>query len=146
MSNPHIGIHVPTKREGEKPQSKGNFGGGPRASQKLFWFDAFSAQVGCNTGNASLSCELTVQGSKYSAESGTEIRAGVSRFTIPPCHEPKHCILTEVLFGDGFSGLSGIEIDAQMDGRATMWYIDDILLRWHDDTCAAGIERQRSRF
>ncbi|EFE31934.1 uncharacterized protein ARB_01187 [Trichophyton benhamiae CBS 112371] len=146
VSNPHIGIHVPTKREGEKPQSKGEFGGGPRASQKLFWFDAFSAQVGCNTGNTSRACELTVQGLKYSAESGTEIRAGVSRFTIPPCREPKHCILTEVLFGDGFSGLSGIEIEAQMDGRATMWYIDDILLKWHDDTCASGIERQRSRF
>ncbi|KAG5205851.1 hypothetical protein GTR04_6781 [Trichophyton interdigitale] len=146
VSNPHIGIHVPTKRDGEKPQSKGEFGGGPRASQKLFWFDAFSAQVGCSTGNTSHSCELTVQGLKYSAESGTEIRAGVSRFMIPPCREPKHCILTEVLFGDGFSGLSGIEIEAQMDGRAAMWYIDDILLRWYDDTCAAGIERQRSRF
>ncbi|EFE41956.1 hypothetical protein TRV_03313 [Trichophyton verrucosum HKI 0517] len=146
VSNPHIGIHVPTKQEGEKPQSKGEFGGGPRASHKLFWFDAFSAQVGCNTGNSSRACELTIQGLKYSAESGTEIRAGVSRFTIPPCREPKHCILTEVLFGDGFSGLSGIEIEAQMDGRATMWYIDDILLKWHDDTCAAGIERQRSRF
>ncbi|EFQ97543.1 hypothetical protein MGYG_00584 [Nannizzia gypsea CBS 118893] len=146
VSYPHIGIHVPTKRNGGKTQSKGIFGGGSRASQRLFWFDAFSAEVGCDNGNSTHTCELTIQGLKYSAESGTEVRAGITKFAIPPCHESKHCTLTDVLFGDGFNGLSGIEIEAQVAGRAVMWYIDDILLRWHDDTCAAGIKRQRSRF
>ncbi|KAK2857275.1 hypothetical protein FQN49_004861 [Arthroderma sp. PD_2] len=146
VSNPHIGIYVPAGKKGVKARPKGEFGAGPRAAKKLFWFDAFVGHAGCDNGNSTMPCELTVTGLKYSAESDTEIPAGTSKFVIPPCIGPKHCNLTRLIFGDGFSGLSGMEIEARVGGKAVTWYVDDLKLRWHDDTCAAGIERQRSRF
>ncbi|KAF3490955.1 uncharacterized protein GIQ15_00472 [Arthroderma uncinatum] len=146
VSNPHIGIYVPTEKKGAEARPKGEFGAGPRAANELFWFDAFTTHAGCDNGNSTKSCELTVKGLKYSTESDTEIPSGTSKFVIPPCVGLNRCNLTQIIFGDGFSGLSGMEIEARVAGKAVMWYIDDVKLRWHDDTCAAGIKRQRSRF
>ena len=139
LSNPHVGILVP--RQGRR---KGGFGCGPRSQEMIYWFDVFSAYLGCGNGNGNKDCVVNVSASRYSEDSG-EVVAGNATFIIPPCRPNSKCQLTPIEFGEGFRGITDIKFEATVSDKAVTLYVDDLKLRWHDDSCEAGLRRESSR-
>ncbi|KAK2743251.1 hypothetical protein FQN57_004940 [Myotisia sp. PD_48] len=148
FSKPCIGIFVPSKERGPNGEGfEGEFGAGPRSYNNIYWFDAYSAYVGCSNEHLTKTpCEMTITALRFDLGSNTEIPSASSTFLIPACMGPHNCNLTQIVLGSEFRGLSGLKIKAMEADSRAMWYIDDISLKWYDDSCAAGKERQRSRF
>jgi hypothetical protein len=149
-SAPHLAVFDPSI--GAAPGSiyaglipKGGFGAGPRANQRAFWFHVYSAHFGCGTKGLNQRCVVTVSAIQYSATTGKEIIHAKETFYLPPCSGEKKCPLTEIKLGRGFRGLSAIVFAAEVDGTPVPWVIDDLKMVWYDNSCAAGLERLRSR-
>ncbi|KLJ08504.1 hypothetical protein EMPG_16047 [Blastomyces silverae] len=150
-SNPHIGIYIPEKSEDNRGSpyagllAGGEFGAGPRRSLDTFWFDAYSANFGCDNGSANTTCAVAVSAVRYSAQTKTEESAGTRRFVIPPCPGYRNCTLSPLDFGDSFRGISGLKFSASVQDKPVIFFVDDIKMNWYNNTCAAGLERLRSR-
>ncbi|OAT03818.1 hypothetical protein BDBG_00496 [Blastomyces gilchristii SLH14081] len=150
-SNPHIGIYIPEKSEDNRGSPYagllhgGEFGAGPRSSLDTFWFDAYSANFGCDNGSANTTCAVTVSAVRYSAQTKIEESAGTRRFAIPPCPGYRNCRLSSLDFGDSFLGISGLKFSASVQDKPAIFFVDDIKMNWYNNTCAAGLERLRSR-
>ena len=112
---------------------------------KTFWFDAYSAHVGCGNRAQGASCTVTVSAVKYSAKSKKEETTSSATFSVPSCPGREKCRLTRIELGDGFRGLSGIVFKASMGGKPVTLFVDKIAMNWHDNSCEAGLERVRSR-
>ncbi|OAX85149.1 hypothetical protein ACJ72_00484 [Emergomyces africanus] len=150
-SNPHIGIYVPEKNKDNRGSpyagllSGGEFGAGPRSSLNNFWFDAYSAYFGCDNGSTNTTCAVTVSAVRYSTKTSTEEAAGTRKFTLLPCPGYKNCTLSPLDFGDSFRGISGLQFSASVQDKPVIFFVDDIKMNWYNNTCAAGLERLRSR-
>ncbi|OJD15629.1 hypothetical protein AJ78_04121 [Emergomyces pasteurianus Ep9510] len=150
-SNPHIGIYVPDKNKDNRGSpyagllSGGEFGAGPRSSLNTFWFDAYSAYFGCDNGSANTTCAVTVSAVRYSTKTNAEEAAETRKFTLPPCPGYKNCTLSPLDFGDSFRGISGLQFSASVQDKPVILFVDDIKMNWYNNTCAAGLERLRSR-
>ena len=117
-------------------ESIGEFGAGPRSSESAYWIDAHSAYLGCSNAGPG-DCTITING--YDAASST--RTVYQTVTQAPCPGLKNCTLALVEFTPGFKNLSGIQILAAVNDRPVTWYMDDLQLRWSNDSCAAHLER-----
>ncbi|KKZ59823.1 hypothetical protein EMCG_05352 [[Emmonsia] crescens] len=150
-SNPHIGIYVPAKNKDNRGSpyagllAGGEFGAGPRSSLDTFWFDAYSAYFGCDNGSANTTCAVTVSAVRYSTKTNTEEAVGMRTFTLPPCPGYKNCTLSPLDFGVSFRGISGLQFSASVRDKPVIFFVDDIKMNWYNNTCAAGLERLRSR-
>ncbi|OJD21291.1 hypothetical protein ACJ73_07369 [Blastomyces percursus] len=150
-SNPHIGIYIPEKRKDNRGSpyagllDGGEFGAGPRSSLDTFWFDAYSANFGCDNGSTNTTCAVTVSAVRYSAQTKIEETAGTRSFAIPPCPGYRNCMLSPLDFGDSFRGISGLKFSASVQDKPVIFFVDDIKMNWYNNTCAAGLERLRSR-
>lgn len=61
------------------------------------------------------------------------------------CAEPP-CALTQIYFDSvKFSGLSSLNIAAQVAGQDVGFYLDSFQFIWSDNSCDAGKERAGSR-
>ncbi|KAG5297348.1 hypothetical protein I7I48_06434 [Histoplasma ohiense] len=150
-SNPHIGIYIPEKSKDNRGSpyagllAGGAFGAGPRSSLNTFWFDAYSANFGCDNGFSNTTCAVTVSAVRYSTLTKTEEAAGIRKFTLPPCPGYKGCTLSPLDFGDSFRGISGLQFSASVRDKSVILFVDDIKMNWYNNSCAAGLERLRSR-
>lgn len=118
----------------------GEIGAGPRAYDSAYWIDAYSTWLGCaNSGPDD--CFITVQGYVY----GDNTSLVTQDFSQPPCPGLKNCSLALVEFGDGFRALTGLQIIATVDSNPVDWYMDDLVLGWSNNTCAAQMERSSSK-
>ncbi|EEH08988.1 conserved hypothetical protein [Histoplasma capsulatum G186AR] len=150
-SNPHIGIYIPEKSKDNRGSpyagllAGGAFGAGPRSSLNTFWFDAYSANFGCDNGFSNTTCAVTVSAVRYSTLTKTEEAAGIRKFTLPPCPGYKGCTLSPLDFGDSFRGISGLQFSASVRNKSVILFVDDIKMNWYNNSCAAGLERLRSR-
>lgn len=118
----------------------GGVGSGPRANYSAYWFDAYSAWLGCANGGAD-HCTITIKG--YT--NGNNNNATVSHIvTQPPCPGLENCSLALVSFDEGFRSLTTLQIIATVDEQAVNWYMDDLELSWSNNSCAAQLVRSSS--
>jgi len=90
-------------------------------------------------------CIVTFTGFAYIKSTDVEVTQVSASAAIPPCPEMRDCPLQAVLLGDRFTGLSGLRIVARVGDKPVIWFMDDVQLAWSNNTCAAGLERARSR-
>ncbi|KAK2738844.1 hypothetical protein FQN55_000400 [Onygenales sp. PD_40] len=149
LSKPHLGIYIPSSHPKDRGspyaglQPGGSFGAGPRAPNNVYWFDAYSAYFGCDSPKKT--CKVTVSAAKYSADIKKEKLFATRTFDVPPCAARKNCDLSAVDFGSAFRGISSIQFSAIVDDKPVMFFIGDIKMNWYNNTCAAGLERIRTR-
>ncbi|KAK4906541.1 hypothetical protein LTR28_000588 [Elasticomyces elasticus] len=55
------------------------------------------------------------------------------------------CRLEQVQFPASFRGLSGLQFQASVGNEKKIFFMDDLSMAWSNNTCAAGLLRQRSR-
>ncbi|KAK4981677.1 hypothetical protein LTR66_009796 [Elasticomyces elasticus] len=122
----------------------GEISAGPRAVESAFWFDAYSAYLGCDNEGPN-DCELSITGYQYNAFAKQEISAFQQNVTLPPCPGMTDCRLEQVQFPASFRGLSGLQFQASVGNEKKIFFMDDLSMAWSNNTCAAGLLRQRSR-
>jgi hypothetical protein len=95
--------------------------------------------AGCANGGPD-DCAITITG--YA--NGEDTVAGQT-LRQPSCPGLKNCALAFVTFDEGFRNLTTLQIVATINGKAVDWYMDDLELRWSNNTCAAQLMRSSSK-
>lgn len=127
----------------EGGQLSGEIGAGTRRSSNAFWFNAYSAYLGCdNVGPEE--CNVQISGLVYQNSTKSEVVAFQQNATLPPCLIFENCQLTQVKFAKSMKGLSGIRIQAFNGGESRSWFMDNLALGWYNNSCDAGLLRGRS--
>jgi len=65
--------------------------------------------------------------------------------TQPPCPGLKDCSLALVSLDESFRSLKTLQIVATINEKAVGWYMDDLELKWSNNTCAAQLMRSLSK-
>lgn len=119
----------------------GEISAGPRASDKIWQFDAYGADLGCDNASSS-PCAMTVTGYAYDANTTSEYPIVQQKVELPACdtHVLHNCSLKHIDF-KGFRGLSGIQFEAVVGGRQKIFVLDNLNLGWCDNSCATGLKR-----
>ncbi|KAH8725557.1 hypothetical protein GQ44DRAFT_707275 [Phaeosphaeriaceae sp. PMI808] len=148
ISQPNVAMYLPlTGRLGPSQPFAGlllpgELGAGPRASSNAYWFNAYSGYFGCAL-NGITPCTLRISGYRYDATMKEEVLVAEQNATLPACWGYIGCRLNQVVFNEGFRGLSGIQINAFTGGlgipQAHM--MDDLVMGWYNNSCSAGIMR-----
>ncbi|KAK5684171.1 hypothetical protein LTS10_004035 [Elasticomyces elasticus] len=142
-SEPHLAVFL-ANGTGVTARSMqpGEIGDGPYESNSAFWFAAFSAMMGCdNTGPDP--CTIVFTGYTYSAAANDEIATYTQNATLAPCPALNNCPLQPVSFPTSFRSLSGVRMQAFVGNEERMFFLDDMELGWSNNTCQAGMTRQR---
>lgn len=143
------GINVTGSTEADLLQF-GEIGSGPNYLDSSFFFDAYSVWFGCaNSGPGD--CTITING----FVSGANNPIVSTMITQPPCPGMKNCSLSLIDFetdlgdaseaGQGFYNLNGIQFIATAGHNEVDYYMDDLMLAWSNNTCAAQQERSSSQ-
>lgn len=122
----------------------GEIGDGPRESMSAFWFDAYSAWFGCDNRGPEV-CTIVFSAYTWGLATKTESLTFQHNETVPPCQRSKDCQLQKVDFPTSFRGLTGLQMQAFVGQEQRMFSMDDLALRWANNTCAAGLQRQSSQ-
>lgn len=122
----------------------GELGAGDRASESAFWFNAYSAYLGCDNQGPE-DCEMVINGFTYQDFSQEEVLTYQQNATIPACTAMQDCKLQLVEFAKVMTGLTGLQITAFVGGAKRIWFMDNLSMGWYNNTCAAGLLRQRSQ-
>lgn len=143
VSSPHLGVFLANASGITARSAKpGEIGDGPYEAMSAFWFDAHSAFLGCDNKGPD-SCTMMLTGYTWSPVAGNEIAAYTQNASIAPCPSLKNCKLQQVTFPDSFNTLSGLQIQAFVGEEQRMFFMDDLALAWSNNTCAAGLMRER---
>lgn len=130
-----------TNAGGQRP---GEIGAGDRASESAFWFDAYSAYLGCDYGGSD-NCTMQISGYTWQDSVQSEVLTYQQNVSLPTCPGLQDCKLQQVMFPRSMIGLSGIQFQAFASGKQRMWFMDNLSLAWSNNTCAAGLLRTRSQ-
>ena len=122
----------------------GEIGDGPRDAISAFWFDAYSAFLGCDNFGPQ-DCTMVLSGYTWNQAAKTEVLSYTQNATIPACVDFKDCHLQKVDFPESFRSLSGLQIQAFVENEQKIFFMDDLALHWSNNTCAAGMLRQSSQ-
>jgi hypothetical protein len=123
----------------------GQIGAGPHSSDDAFWFNAYSAEMGCDNGGAS-PCNMTITGYKWDDASQTEKESTQQHATIQTCTQVEDCKLDPIAFDHDFRGLSSIRFEAVIDNATVNSFImDNLSMGWSDNSCDAGNKRVTSK-
>ena len=150
VSPPHLAVFVPTGSGKRITTPFGNFSkageisDGPREAISAYWFDARSAFLGCDN-RGSDDCTMVVSAYRWSPTQKTEVLADEHNVTTKACAKSSDCKLQQVDFPSSFRGLTGLQIQAFVNNKEKMFFMDDLALRWSNNTCAAGMLRQSSQ-
>ena len=125
-------------------QRPGEIGAGDRASESAFWFNVYSAYLGCDNAGPH-DCNMLITGYVWQADTQDEVLVFQQAVSLPPCPGFQNCKLQPITFAKSMVNLSGIQIQASVDGEERMWYMDDLAMGWSNNTCAAGLLRLRSQ-
>lgn len=133
----------PTSSTDAGLERSGEIGTGDRASSSAFWFNAYSAYLGCDNDGPD-ACIMQISAYVWQASSNSEILAYQQNATLPPCPGFKDCKLEQVNFATSMKGLSGVRIQAFVGTEQKMWFMDNLAMGWYNNTCSAGLIRQMS--
>jgi hypothetical protein len=118
----------------------GDITDGPYNGLPAFWFNAYNAWLGCDNEGPD-SCIFNVTGSTWSADAGDDVETYNTQIGVPPCPNSIYCPLQHVNFPEVFRGLSGIQVQAFVNNKPVMFFMDDLALGWYDNSCDAGMKR-----
>lgn len=121
----------------------GEFGDGGSAAQSAFWFNIYSAWLGCDNSGPE-PCTYVLTAYTFNAATQSEQQLGTTNATTPACPGFQDCHLEQVTFPSTFQGLSGVQIQAYKGQDQVMFFMDDVSMGWYNNTCAAGLQRLRS--
>lgn len=113
---------------------------GPYDGMPAYWFDAKGAWLGCDNDGPD-SCVFNVTGWTWDAQASDEVATYNTQIEVLPCPGFNDCKLQHVDFPDNFRGLSGISMQASENNKPRMFFMDDLALAWHDNSCEAGMQR-----
>lgn len=113
---------------------------GPYDGLPAYWFDAKGAWLGCDNDGPD-PCLFNVTGWTWDSQASDEVATYNTQIEVPPCPGFEGCKLQHVNFPDNFRGLSGISIQAFENNKPRMFFMDDLALSWHDNSCEAGMQR-----
>ena len=117
----------------------GGIGAGPRAGLNAYWIDAYSAWLGCANGGPG-HCTIEVNG-YTNGEDAANVTQTIDQ---PPCRGLANCSLALVDFNSGFRGLTTLQITARVGSTPVDYYMDDLILGWSNNSCAAQTVRSSS--
>jgi hypothetical protein len=119
----------------------GEISAGPRASDEIWEFDAYGADLGCDNVSSG-PCTMTITGYAFDHTTQSEFAVAQQQVELPPCDTATlhNCSLKHVDF-EGFHGLSGIQFEALVGGQQKIFVIDNLNMGWCDNSCAAGLKR-----
>ncbi|KAF2227774.1 hypothetical protein BDZ85DRAFT_7493 [Elsinoe ampelina] len=149
VTPPHLAVFI-TKQTGAANIPSpgfvrpGELGAGARASNQVYWFNAYSAYLGCDNTD-SPGCMYEISGYVYDRSFRDEVLAYQSNVTVPACPALEDCDLTFVDFPLDMRGLSGLQIRAFAGEEQRIWFMDELALGWWDNSCEAGQTRARGR-
>jgi hypothetical protein len=139
----HVNGNTPIANRDKKDEYDmlpGIVGAGPRANDCTYWFNAYSAELGCDNGGSD-PCNMTISGYLWNESSRQEDKVLTQNAQIQPCNELEDCKLQHVAL-NGFEGVSSIRFQAVVDGATLKsWVIDNLSMGWYDNTCEAGRKR-----
>lgn len=149
VSPPHLVMFVANDtgdndNHNERGQVSGEIGAGIRRSSSAFWFNAYSAYLGCDNHSAD-QCKLQITGQVYHEETKSEVAAFHHTVFLSPCLLPDHCELKQVHFDLSMKALSSLRIEASVNDGPVSWFMDNLALGWSNNTCAAGLLREESQ-
>ncbi|MCJ1475061.1 hypothetical protein MMC13_003721 [Lambiella insularis] len=148
VTNSSANVHPEntTKTPGPGDDVDGEFGAGPNFANEIFWFNAYSAYIGCADAGP-LECMMTING--YGYDPAFKDVTLVARQTAyqAPCLGLDNCSLMLVTFGEDFRNLTGLQIIATVGSSPLLytWYMDSLEIGWADASCQAGQIRAASR-
>ncbi|KAI4280787.1 MAG: hypothetical protein L6R38_004183 [Xanthoria sp. 2 TBL-2021] len=117
---------------------RGELGAGPRVHENAYWIDVYSAWIGCANGGPT-DCRIDLIG--YDA-----LNSPIATQTLwqRPCLGLVNCKLAQITFSNQFRDLAGLQILAYVNETPVTFYMDDLILGWSNNTCAAQFERSSS--
>ncbi|KAJ8611629.1 hypothetical protein MRB53_037853 [Persea americana] len=121
----------------------GEFGDGSSSAVSAFWFDAYSAWLGCDNPGPE-SCTYVITAFVWDEEGRREKQIDQQTATTSACPGFQNCQLQEVQFPQSFVNLTGLQIQAYKGADQVMFFMDDVQLAWSNNTCAAGLRRAQS--
>ncbi|KAF2435996.1 hypothetical protein EJ08DRAFT_579244, partial [Tothia fuscella] len=145
-SSPNLAIFLPnltdTSPRNDGCAHIGEIGAGPRGSDSIWWFDAFSAEMACDNSSGE-PCTMIISGYKYNAEAGVELKAYEQTAKLPPCNSGLFdCKLNHIGLEAGFRGLSGIQFEAFVGSQERrIFMMDNLNMGWANNSCDAGLLR-----
>ncbi|KAK5169007.1 uncharacterized protein LTR77_006316 [Saxophila tyrrhenica] len=150
-SSPHLAVFLgnasgirskhPDNGDYIKP---GEIGDGPRESMSAYWFDAFNAWFGCDN-RGPQPCVLVFSAYTWGLATKIEALTFQHNATVPACRRSEDCQLQKVDLPTSFRGLTGLQMQAFVGDEQRMFFMDDLALRWSNNSCAAGLQRQNSQ-
>ena len=149
----HLAEYVPSSATDNGSPDAGDvpfgaFGAGPHNYNDAYWFNAYSAYIGCDNGatDPSIVCDFVVTYYNYDATSKQDYVVNTEHFPQAPCPNFENCKLTQIFFDPHYqNGLSALSFYAVVQGKEVIFWIDSISLSWYNNTCAAGLERISNR-
>jgi hypothetical protein len=136
---------VPPSRTSQAPQGMvpqsyiAQIGAGNHMSLPYFHFDWYSMNMGCES--TTVPCQFTVAGYRWNPTTGTQDWVLGQDFVVPACMAPQYCPLTPIA-GNGFENLTSIFIQTKSNGKPAVWWVDDIMFGWSDNSCEASDGRK----
>lgn len=88
---------------------------------------------------------MTIVGYSWDPMAGKEKSVVELGLSLAPCPEYVNCALQYFEFEGPFEALSTLQIGAEVEGQPRAFFMDNLSMSWYNNTCAAGLLRQRSR-
>ena len=123
------------------------FGAGYRKSDDHYWFNAYTAWVGCNdtAADPTVTCDFVATAWQYDPDRKQDTVFSTQHMTVPPCSLGSGCQLQEVTLEASFRNMSSMSFYGVVQGKPVSVFIDTLALDWYNNTCEAGLARISSR-
>ncbi|KAK6000771.1 hypothetical protein QM012_003496 [Aureobasidium pullulans] len=146
VSPPYLVMFVAndTSNSDNYGEVSGEIGAGIRKRSSAFWFNAYSAYLGCDNHSVH-QCKLQIIGLVYQEKTKSEVAAFHQTVFLTPCLLPDYCELKQIYFDLSMKSLSGLRIQASANDEPVSWFMDNLVLGWSNNTCAAGLLREGSQ-
>lgn len=121
----------------------GAIGAGHHNNDDAWWFNAYSAYIGCDNGatDPSITCDFVATGYKYDATTNQDVVVVTEHYPQPPCPNFVNCELNQIYFSKQYQGLSALSFYATVQGKQKIFFVDTMAMGWWNNTCAAGLKR-----
>ncbi|KAJ2972962.1 hypothetical protein NUW58_g9063 [Xylaria curta] len=120
------------------PPDTADIGIGPQKLTSCFSFNFTRIGIGCDSDGTP--CSFAFTGFKYDRFKQTAVTVASQNLSIPACLATENCVLTPITVS-GFDDLTSITIKAEVNGRPTIWWADDLAFGWFKGTCESAICR-----
>ncbi|KAI0104288.1 hypothetical protein GGR51DRAFT_549535 [Nemania sp. FL0031] len=126
--------------QSEVPPDTADISVGPQRLASCFLFNFTQVSLGCDSKESP--CSFTFTGLKYDRFKARSVQVASQTISVPACPETADCTLVPISVS-GFNGLTSITVKAEVDGKPIIWWADDFVFGWFENTCESGLCRSR---